>query len=116
MLDSKFRSLEEKIQKHIDNRILLLETQLQKMEVRLQEMKNESQEKKKSPQEGKVDNIENINPRNKIKELEEKINNNFSLIELDNDCDKRALNLIIFGIKEKKDEDTLTIVKKELKK
>jgi hypothetical protein len=43
------------------------------MEVRLQEMKNQSQEKKKSPQERKVDNIENLNLRNKIKELEEKI-------------------------------------------
>ena len=37
------------------------------------------------------------------------------LIELDHKNNKRALNLIIFGINEQKDEDTLTIVKEELK-
>jgi hypothetical protein len=36
------------------------------------------------------------------------------LIELDHECNKRSLNLIIFGIKEKQ-EDTLAIVKEELK-
>jgi hypothetical protein len=34
---------------------------------------------------------------------------------LDHEHNKRALNLIIFGIKEKKDEDMLAIVKEELK-
>jgi hypothetical protein len=37
------------------------------------------------------------------------------LIELDYERNKRALNLIIFGVKEKKDEDTLAIIKEELK-
>ena len=37
------------------------------------------------------------------------------LIELDHECNKRALHLIIFGIKEQQDEDTLEIVKEELK-
>jgi hypothetical protein len=37
------------------------------------------------------------------------------LIELDHEHNKRALNLIIFGIKEQKDEDMLAIVKEELK-
>jgi hypothetical protein len=37
------------------------------------------------------------------------------LIELDYECNKRDLNLIIFGIKEQNDEDMLAIVKEELK-
>ena len=36
------------------------------------------------------------------------------LIELDHEHNKRALNLIIFGLKEEVDNDTLTIVQKEL--
>jgi hypothetical protein len=133
MLDNKFRSFEDKIQKQIDNKILGLETKLQKMEIRLQEMEKQSQEKKQSTQEGEVNNLENLNLRNKIKELEEKLNNNLALnslegkldikpikeemnklIELDHEHNKRALNLIIFGLKEKKDEDTLALVKEEL--
>jgi hypothetical protein len=47
-----------------------------------------------------------------IKPIKEEMN---KLIELDHEHNKRALNLIIFGIKEKKDEDTLAIVKEELK-
>jgi hypothetical protein len=34
---------------------------------------------------------------------------------LDHERNKRALNLIIFGIKEQQEEDTLAIVKEELK-
>jgi hypothetical protein len=102
------------------------------MEVRLQEMEKQSQEKKQSTQEEEVE--ENCNLRDKIKELEEKLINNLALnsleskldikpikeemnklIELDHEHNKRALNLIIFGIKEHKDEDTLAIVKEELK-
>ena len=63
--------------------------------------------------------------RDKIKELEEKLTNNLTLsnmedkldvkpikeemnklIELDHESNKRALNLIIFGIKEQEEEDT----------
>ena len=32
------------------------------------------------------------------------------MIELDHDCNKRALKLIIFDLKEEVDEDTLAIV------
>jgi hypothetical protein len=72
--------------------------------------------------------------RDRIKELEEKLTNNLTLsslenkldikpikeemnklIKLDHECNKRALNLIIFGLKEQQDDDTLTIVKEELK-
>ena len=64
-----------------------------------------------------------------IKELEAKVNNNLTLnnvadkfnikpikeemkklIELDHERNKRALNLVIFGVKEEADEDTLAIV------
>ena len=47
-----------------------------------------------------------------IKPIKEKMNR---LIELDHEHNKRALNLIIFGTKEQKDEDTLAIVKEEFK-
>jgi hypothetical protein len=36
------------------------------------------------------------------------------IIELDHECNKRALNLIFFGVKEQEEEDTLAIVKEEL--
>jgi len=63
-----------------------------------------------------------------IKEIEAKVNNNLTLnnvadkldikpikeemkklIELDHERNKKALNLIIFGLKEEVDEDTLPI-------
>jgi len=47
-----------------------------------------------------------------IKPIKEEMN---KLIELDHERNKRALNLIIFGIKEVKEEDMLAIVKEELK-
>ena len=43
-----------------------------------------------------------------IKPIKEELN---KLIELDHEHNKRALNLIIFGTKEQKDEGTLAIVK-----
>ena len=68
-----------------------------------------------------------------IKELEAKVNNNFTLnnvadkldikpikaemkkmIELDHERNKRALNLVIFDVKDEVDDDTLAIVQKEL--
>ena len=68
-----------------------------------------------------------------IKELEEKVNNHLTvnsvtdkldikpikdemktLIELDHESNKRALNLIIFSLKEEVDEDTLAIAQTEL--
>ena len=68
--------------------------------------------------------------RDRIKELEEKPTNNLTIgklekkldikpikeemnkiIKLDHEHNKRALNLIIFGIKEQQEEDTLAVVK-----
>jgi hypothetical protein len=62
--------------------------------------------------------------RDRIKKLEEKLTNNLDLssvenkldikpikeemnklIQLDHECNKRALNLIIFGIKEQQDDN-----------
>ena len=68
-----------------------------------------------------------------IKELEEKVNSRLTLnnvvdkldikpikdemkklIELDHERNKRALNLIIFGLKEEVDDDTLALAQTEL--
>ena len=68
--------------------------------------------------------------RDRIKELEEKLTNNLTLSSMENKLDikaikeemnkliklgherkKRALNLIIFGIKEQEEDDTLARVK-----
>ena len=91
----------------------------------------EIEKHKQSTQEGEVEEIHNL--RYMIKELEEKLTINLTLtdmenkldikpikeemnkiIELDHERNKRDLNLIIFGIKEKQEEDTIAIVKEEL--
>jgi hypothetical protein len=91
----------------------------------------EMEKHKQSTQEGGVE--KNHNLRDRTKEPEEKITNNLTLsnmenkldikpikeemnklIKLDHGHNKRALNLIIFGIKEQQKEDTLAIVKEEL--
>jgi hypothetical protein len=46
-----------------------------------------------------------------IKPIKEEIN---KLIKLDHDHNKQALNLRIFSLKEKKDEDTLAIINEEI--
>jgi hypothetical protein len=102
------------------------------MEVRLQEMEKQSQEMKQSTKGEEVE--ENPNLKEKIKEQEENLMNNLApnslehkldiklikeemnkLTELYHECSKQALNLIIFCIKEQKDEDMLALVKEELK-
>jgi len=128
MLDKKIRLFEDTIQTRIDDRMLGFKSQLQIMDYRIQEMEKQKQ----STEEGEVK--ENHNLRDRIKELEEKLTNNLTLSDLENKLDikpikekmnelikldhehnKRALNLIIFGIKEQQEEDTLAIVKEELK-
>jgi hypothetical protein len=125
MIDKKIK---DTIQTQIEDRFLGFKSELQTMKDRIQEMEKHKQ----STQEGGVE--ENHNLRDRIKELEEKITNNLTLgnmenkldikpikdkmnklIELDHERNKRALNLIIFGIKEQQEEDTLAIVKEELK-
>jgi hypothetical protein len=94
----------------------------------MKDMIQEMEKHKQSTQEGEAK--ENHNLRDRIKELEEKLTNNFTLsnlenkldikpikeemknlIELDHERDKISLNLIIFGIKEQQEEDMLAIVK-----
>jgi hypothetical protein len=122
------KKIKDTIQNQIDDTFLGFKSEFQAMKDRIQEMEKHKQ----STQEGGVD--ENHNLRDRIKDLEEKLTNNLTLsnmenkldikpikyemnklIELDHECNKRALNLIIFGIKEQQEEDTLAIVKEELK-
>jgi hypothetical protein len=124
MIDKKIK---DTIQTQIEDRFLGLKSELQTMNDRILEM----EKYKKSTQERGVE--ENHNLRDKIKELEEKLTKNLTLsnmenkldikpmkeemnklIELDHEHNKRALKLITFGIKEQQ-EDTLAIVKEELK-
>jgi hypothetical protein len=126
-LIKKIRLFKDTIQTQIEDRFLGFKSELQTMKDRIQEMEKHKQ----STQEGEVE--ENHNLRDRIKELEEKLTNNLTLsnlenkldikpikeemnklIELDHERNKRALNLIIFGIKEQQEEDTLAIVKEEL--
>jgi hypothetical protein len=121
MIDKKIK---DTIQTQIEDRFLGFKSELQTMKDRIQEMEKHKQ----STQEGGVEGNHNL--RDRIKELEEKITNNLTLgnmenkldikpikeemnklIESDHERNKRALNLIIFGIKEQQEEDTLAIVK-----
>jgi len=77
--------------------------------------------------------LESLKMKDMIKELEEKVNSRLTLnsvagkldikpikdemkklIELDRERNKRALNLVIFGLKEEVDDDTLAIIQTEL--
>ena len=77
--------------------------------------------------------MKNIKLNDRIKELEEKVNHNLTLnniegkidikpikeemnklIALAHECNKRALKLIIFCLKEEEEDDTLDIVKTKL--
>ena len=110
-LIKKIRLFKDIIQTQIEDRLLGFKSHLQTMEDRIQEM-----EKQKQSTQGEVE--ENRNLRDMIKALEEKLTNNLTLsnlenkldikpikeemnklIELDHVRNKRALNLIFFGIK-----------------
>ena len=125
----KIRLLKDTIQTQIEDRFLGFKSELQTIKDRIQEMEKHKQ----STQEGGVEEIHNL--RDRIKELEEKLTNNLTLsnmenkldikpikeemnklIELDHERNKKALNLIIFCIKEQQEEDMLAIVKEEIKK
>ena len=88
---------------------------------------------KKTLKQGQEYVVENIKLKDSIKESEEKINHNLTLnniegkldikpikeemnnlIALDHERNKIALMLIIFGLKEEEEEDTLVIVKTKL--
>jgi hypothetical protein len=111
----------------VEDRFLGVKSELQTMKDMIQEIEKHKQ----LTQEGEAE--ENHNLRDNIKELEEKLTNNLTLsnlenklnikpikgemnklIELDHESNKRALNLIIFCIKEQQEEDRLAIVKEQL--
>ena len=133
MLENKFASLEDTIQKQIENKIELLENKMESMETRLQVIEKQNQDTNQPSQQGDVDNLESLKMKDMIKELEEKVNSRLTLnnvvdkldikpikddmkklIELDHERNKRALNLIIFGLKEEVDEDTLALAQTKL--
>ena len=87
----------------------------------------------KTPEQGDAVRVKNIKLKDRIKELEEKVNHNLTLnigegkidlkpikeemnklIPLDHEHNKRALNLIFFRLKEAEEYDTLAIVKKKV--
>jgi len=103
------------------------------METRLQIIEKQNQDTNKTSQQGDVDTLESLKMKDMIKELEEKVNSHLTLnnvvdkldikpikdemkklIELDHERNKKALNLIIFGLKEEVDEDTLAIAQTKL--
>ena len=128
MLENKFTSLEEKIQKQIENKIGILENKMEAMETRLQVIEKQNQYMNQTSQKVDVDTLESLKTKEMFREIEDTINNHFilntvpgkldiklikdemkKLIELDHEHNKRALNLIIFDLKEEVDEDTLAI-------
>jgi len=128
LLDNKFTLFEDKIQTQLDNKIKKLENKLETMEIRLHVIENQ-----KPPEQGDTVTLENLKLKDMIKDLEEKVNQNLAtnnregkldikpikeemnkLIALDRKRNKRALNLVIFGLKEEAEEDTLAIVRTEL--
>jgi len=133
MLENKFASLEETIQKQIENKIELLVNKTEIMETRLQVIEKQNQDTNQPSQQRDAGTLESLKMKGMIKELEEKVNSHLTLnnvvdkldikpikdemkklIELDHERNKRALNLIIFGLKEEVNEDTLAIAKTEL--
>ena len=103
------------------------------METRLQVIEKQNQYMNQTSQQVDADTLESLKMKDMIKELEEKVNSCLilnsvagkldikpikdemkKLIELDHEHNKRALNLIIFCLKEEVEEDTLAIAKTEL--
>lgn len=132
VLENKFASLENTIQKQIESKIELLENKMEAMETRLHVIEKQNQDTNQPSQQGDADTLEGLKMKDMIKELEEKVNSRLTLnnvvykldikpikdemklIELDHERNKRTLNLIIFGLKEEEDEDTLALVQTEL--
>ena len=67
MLENKLTSLEEKIQKQIENKIELL------METRFQVIEKENQDTNQTSQQGDANNIGSLKMKDMIKELERKL-------------------------------------------
>jgi hypothetical protein len=48
------------------------------MKIKLEKIEKKSHEKRQPSKEGEINNIENVKMKNKIKEIEEKLNKNLS--------------------------------------
>lgn len=79
MLENKFTSLEDKIQKQIENKIELLENKMEAMETRLQVIEKQNQDMNQTSQQIDVDTLESLKMKDMIKELEEKVNHYLTL-------------------------------------
>ena len=88
MIDKKIRLFKDTIQTQIEDRLLGVKSGLQTMKDRIQEMEKH----KKSTQEGEAE--ENHNLRDRIKELEEKLNNNLTLSNLEKIIEQPTLGII----------------------
>ena len=77
-MENKFTSLEDKIQKQIENKIELLETKMEVMETRLQVIEK-NQNTNQTSEQRDVDILESLKMKDVIKELEEKVNSRLTL-------------------------------------
>ena len=57
MLENKFTSFEDNIQKQIENKIKLLQNKMETMEIRLQVIEKQGQDKNQTTQQGDVDTL-----------------------------------------------------------
>ena len=73
MLENKSTSLEDKIQKQIENKIELLENKMEAMETRLQVVEKQNQDMNQTSQQGDVDNIESLKMKDMLKNQKKKL-------------------------------------------
>ena len=57
MLENKFTSFEDKIQKQVENKIKLFKNKMETMEIRLQVIEKQGQDKNQTTQQGDVDTL-----------------------------------------------------------
>jgi len=97
MLENKFTSFEDKVQKQIENKIKLLQDKMETMEIRLQVIEKQSQDKNQTSQQGDVDTLESLKTKDMIKVLEEKVNNNLTLNNVEGKLDIKPI-FFLYGV------------------
>ena len=91
MLENKFTSLENRIQKQIENKITILENKMETLEVRLHAIENQSQYTNQTSQQEDVNTLESLKMIDMIKELEAKVNNNLNLTSVASKLDIKPI-------------------------
>ena len=91
MLENKFTSFEDKIQKQIQKKIKLLENKMETMEIRLQVIENKAKIRSKHPNKEMVILYKLFKMKDMIKALEEKVNNNLTLNNLEGKLDIKPI-------------------------